>query len=197
MTDQASSTKSSKDGTSVLFTVSEDVVVNHVLAIPRGAVHGEVVEDRKAGVVRKPRVDAQAGFAGTGWGQLSALRISVQVRGASKEKPTANDVATGAYYGALAGGVVAGRTNALPTRKTVAEDRVAGAAVGLARSRRRLWYGLCRWFRSQPSRRWISTWHPRSAFNRGVERKRSSTSHLVRLAQRALFLLVPLYISDI
>lgn len=134
MTDQALSTKRSKDGRHVSFTVSEDVIVNHVLAIPRGAtVHGEVVEDKKAGVVRgSPELTLRLDTLELGGVSYPLLAYEFQVRGASKTKP-AQEVEEGlyyAYYGALAGSVVAGRTNALPTRKIEVEDMAAGAAVG-------------------------------------------------------------------
>jgi hypothetical protein len=131
MTDQVLNTKKSKIGTHVSFTVSEDVIVNHVLAVPRGAtVHGEVVEDKKAGVVRgTAELTLRLDSLELGGVTYPLLAYEFQVRGASKENPT-NDVVTGAYYGALAGSVVAGRTNALPTRKIEAEYMAAGAAVG-------------------------------------------------------------------
>ncbi len=43
ITDQPLSTKRSKDGMPVTFSVNEDVVVNHALAIPRGATSSPAV----------------------------------------------------------------------------------------------------------------------------------------------------------
>jgi hypothetical protein len=132
MTDQALSTKRSKYGTKVSFTVSEDVILDHVLVIPRGAtVHGEVVEDKKAGMVHgSPELTLELRSLDLGGESYPLYAYQFKVQGASKEKPTANNVEGGAVVGALAGGVVAGRTNALPTRKIEAEDMAAGAAVG-------------------------------------------------------------------
>jgi hypothetical protein len=116
----------------VSFTVSEDVVVSHVLVIPRGAtVRGEVVEDKKAGRLSgSPELTLELESLELGGESYPLLTYQFKVRGASKSKPVADDAIAGAYYGALAGGVVAGRTNALPTRKIEAEDMAAGAAVG-------------------------------------------------------------------
>jgi len=132
MTDQSLSTKRSKDGAAVSFTVSEDVMVNHVLAIPRGAtVHGEVVENKKAGVVHgSPELALKLDLLDIGGESYPLYAYQFKVRGASKEKPTEHNVVNGAYYGALAGSVVAGQTNALPTRTIEAEDMAAGAAAG-------------------------------------------------------------------
>jgi len=133
MTDQGLSTQRSKDGTPVTFTVSEDVIVDRVLAIPRGAtVRGEVVEDRKAGrMTGSPELVLKLDSLELGGESYPVYAYQFQVKGASKEKPAARDVVGGAEIGALAGGVVAGRTNALPTRKIEAEDMAAGAAAGV------------------------------------------------------------------
>jgi hypothetical protein len=132
LTDRALSTKRSKDGTAVSFTVSEDVVVDHVLVIPRGAtVRGEVVEDRKAGRVSgTPELTLKLDSLDLGGESYPVYAYQFKVRGASKEKPSTDGMVDAGFYGALAGGVVAGRTNALPTRKVEAEDMAAGAAVG-------------------------------------------------------------------
>lgn len=132
LTDRALSTKRSKGGTPVSFTVSEDVVVDHVLVIPRGAtVRGEVVEDKKAGRVSgTPELTLKLGTLDMGGESYPVYAYQFKVRGASKEKPSTDGMVGAAYYGALAGGVVAGRTNALPTPKIEAEDMATGAAVG-------------------------------------------------------------------
>jgi hypothetical protein len=131
-TDQALSTKRSKAGAPVSFTVSEDVIVNHVLAIPRGAtVHGEVLEAKKAGVVRgSPELVLELDTLDLGGKSYPLYAYQFKVVGTSKDKPLERDVVKGAYYGALAGRVVAGRTNALPTQEVEAEDMVGGAAAG-------------------------------------------------------------------
>jgi hypothetical protein len=132
MTDQGLSTKRSKVGTKVSFTVSEDLVVNHVVVIPRGAkVRGEVVESKKAGRLKgNAELALELVSLELGGESYPLYAYQFEVRSASKEKPVATDAVTAAYYGALAGGVVAGRTNALPTRKIEAEDMAAGAAAG-------------------------------------------------------------------
>lgn len=131
-TDQALTTKRSKAGAPVSFTVSEDVIVNHVLAIPRGAtVHGEVVEVKKAGVVRgSPELVLELDSLDLDGRSYPLYAYRFKVVGASKGKPLERNAVKGAYYGALAGRVVAGRTNDLPTQKIEAEDMAGGAAAG-------------------------------------------------------------------
>jgi hypothetical protein len=132
MTDHGLSTKRAKVGTQVTFTVAEDVAVGGVLAIPRGAkLHGEVVENRKAGRVSgTPELTLKLDSLELGGESYLVYAYQFKVRGASKQKPSTDGMVDAAYYGALAGGVVAGRTNALPTREIEAEDMAAGAAVG-------------------------------------------------------------------
>ena len=104
-----------------------------MLAIPRGAtVHGEVVEDKKAGVVRgSPDLVLKLDALDLGGESYPIYAYQFKVRGASKEKPTEENAVKGAYYGAIAGAIVADRTNALPTRQIEAEDMAAGAAAGV------------------------------------------------------------------
>ena len=131
-TDASLNTKRSKVGTPVSFTISEDVIVNHLLAIPRGVtVHGRVVENKKAGVVRgSPELTLKLDSLDSGGESCPLYAYQFKVTGASREKPVERGVVDGAYYGALAGGVVAGRTSASLTRRTEAEDMGAGAAAG-------------------------------------------------------------------
>src|ERR1035441_2262106 len=52
LTNESLNSKRVKDGTPVLFTVSDDVLVGDALAIPRGATcRGMVIESKKAGVL--------------------------------------------------------------------------------------------------------------------------------------------------
>lgn len=132
MTDQPLSTKRSKNGASVLFTVSEDVIVNHVLIIPRGTkIHGEVVQNKKAGRLSgSPELTLKLDSLDLGDESYPLYAYQFQVRGESKTPPSADDLVTSAYYGAIAGDVVAIRTSKeVPTRARQAEDMAAGAAV--------------------------------------------------------------------
>jgi hypothetical protein len=132
MTDQPLSTKRSKDGTPVSFSVSEDVIVNHVLVIPRGAtVHGEVVQDKKAGRLSgSPELTLELVSLDLGGESYPLYTYQFKVRGASKTKPTATQVEGGAVVGALAGGVVASSAKGGATPGGYAADMAAGAAVG-------------------------------------------------------------------
>ena len=132
MTDQALNSNKSKEGTPVSFTVSEDVVVNHVLVIPRGAtVHGEVVGTKKAGHLSgSPELTLKLISLDLGGQSYPLYAYHFRALGESKEKPTATDVEGGAVLGALAGSVVSARSKGGPTPAKNAEDISAGAAVG-------------------------------------------------------------------
>ena len=132
MTDQPLSSKKSKEGTPVEFTVSQDVVVNHVLVIPRGAtVHGEVVSTKKAGVMNGgAQLTLKLDSLELGGESYPLYTYHFTVEGASKEKPTSNDVGQAAELGALAGAVVSAKQKGGPTRASNVEDISAGAAVG-------------------------------------------------------------------
>jgi hypothetical protein len=133
ITDQPLSTKRSKDSTPVSFTVSEDVIVNHVLIIPRGAtVHGEVVQDKKAGrITGSPELTLKLISLDLGGKSYPLYTYQFKVRGASKTKPTAAQIEGGAVVGALAGGVVSSSADGGATRAGYAEDMAAGAAAGV------------------------------------------------------------------
>ena len=132
MTDQPLSTKRSRSGTPVLFTVSEDVIIHHMLIIPRGAkVHGEVVQDNKAGRLSgSPELTLKLDSLDLGDESYPLYAYQFQVRGESKTPPSTDVLITDAYYGAFAGDVVAVRTSKeVPTPAKRAEDAAAGAAV--------------------------------------------------------------------
>jgi hypothetical protein len=132
ITDQPLSSKRSRDGTPVLFTVSQDVVVNHVLVIPRGAtVHGEVIQHKKAGRLSgSPELTLKLLTLDLGGESYPLYTYQFRVRGESKTPPAPDDLVQAAYYGAIAGDIVAARTaKEAPTRASTAEDMAAGAAV--------------------------------------------------------------------
>jgi hypothetical protein len=132
MTDQPLSSKKSKEGMPVSFTVSEDVVVNHVLVIPRGAiVHGEVVSTKKAGVMKGgAELTLKLDSLDLGGESYPLYTYHFTVEGESKTKPTSNDVGQAAEFGALAGAVVSAKQKGGPTRASNVEDISAGAAIG-------------------------------------------------------------------
>jgi hypothetical protein len=132
MTDQSLSSEKSKDGTEVSFTVSEDVIVNHVLAIPRGAtVHGEVIQTKKAGRLSgSPELTVKLVSLDIGGESYPLYTYHFRVEGTSKAKPTVTNVEGGAVIGALAGGVISGSAKGGATVADKAKDMAAGAAAG-------------------------------------------------------------------
>jgi len=133
MSDQPLSSSQAKEGAAVFFTVSQDVIVNHVLVIPRGAtILGEVIETRKAGVVSgSPVLTLKLDTLSLGDNTYPLFTYHFRAQGTSKKKPAATDYEDGAVIGALAGGVVSARTTkGGPTSTSDAKDMAAGAAVG-------------------------------------------------------------------
>jgi hypothetical protein len=132
MTDQALNSNKSKEGTPVSFTVSEDVIVNHVLVVPRGAtVHGEVVQNKKAGRLSgSPELTVKLVSLDLGGQSYPLYAYHLRALGTSKTPPTAAEVADGAVIGALAGGAIESRIRSVTTAADKAKDMAAGAAVG-------------------------------------------------------------------
>ena len=117
----------------MFFTVSQNVIVNHELAIPRGAtILGEVIETRKAGAMTgSPELMLKLDTLSLGDNTYPLFTYHLRAQGTSKEKPTATDFEGGAVIGAIAGGVVSARaTKGGPTPASNAKDMAAGAAVG-------------------------------------------------------------------
>ena len=131
MSDQPISSRMTKPGEPLSFTVKEDVVVGDLLVIPCGAtVHGAIVDARKAGVL-------------TGSGQLilelNSLELGGQsyplytyqfkVSGASKTKPTEKKIKIGAVVGAVVLGALSGSANG---GAATAEAKLIGTGAGAA-----------------------------------------------------------------
>ena len=97
--------KRAKDGTPVLFTVSESVYVGDLPAIPRGAtVHGIVIESKKAGrLTGSPELAFKLVSLDLGGRSYPLYTYQFKVKGTSKTQPTEKKVLTGAYVGALVG----------------------------------------------------------------------------------------------
>lgn len=131
-TDQPLSTKHSKDGMPVTFSVSEDVIVGNVLVVPRGAtVRGEVIRNKKAGVVSgSPELTLKLDSLELGGESYPLYTYQLNVKGASKTKPNATQVEGGAVVGALAGAVVNGSTKGSETLVGKVVDVGGGAAIG-------------------------------------------------------------------
>ena len=132
MTDQPLSSNRSYDGP-LFFTLSEDVIVNHVLVIPRGVtVLGEMIQTRKAGVVSgSPEMTLKLDSLDLDGQSYPIYAYQFRAQGTSKTMPTASDLEGAAVIGALAGGVVGARiTKGGVTPASNAKDMAAGAAVG-------------------------------------------------------------------
>lgn len=132
MTDQPLSTKRSKDGTPITFNVSEDVIVNHFLVIPRGAtVHGQFTRNKKPGIISgTPALTLQLTALNLGGVTYPLYTYQLHVRGATKSKPAFRQVEGGAVVGAIAGAIVRGTSDTPTTHANDAADVGGGAAVG-------------------------------------------------------------------
>ncbi len=122
------SSRYSKDGQAVLFALSEDVIVNNMLVIPRGAaVHGEVIGARKAGTLTgSPALTLKLVSLELGGQSYPLYTYQFQVQGTSKTKPTETKVKGGAVIGAIAGGVFSGSAKG----ETTAVGKLAGMGTG-------------------------------------------------------------------
>lgn len=127
--------KRAKDGTPLLFTVSEDVVAGNVMVIPRGAmVRGSVVESKKAGVLTgSPELTLKLTSLDLGGRSYPLDSYQFKVKGTSKTPVTEKDAVRGAAVGAIVGGSVSG----VSSKGVVSSDgsgkavsMAAGAAVG-------------------------------------------------------------------
>ncbi len=127
-TDQPLSSRYSKGGQSVLFTLSEDVIVDNMLVIPRGAtIHGEVVGAKKAGTLTgSPELILKLTSLDLGKRSYPLYSYQFHVQGTSKSKPTETKVKGGAVIGAIVGGVFSGSAKG----ETTAVGKLAGMGTG-------------------------------------------------------------------
>jgi len=128
MTNRPLSSRQSKDGTPVLFTLSDDVVADNVIVIPRGAtVHGEVVQNKKTGVLTgSPELTLKLVSLELGGISYPLYTYQFKVQGLSKTKPTETKVRGGAVIGAIVGGVFSGSAKG----ETTAVGKLAGMGTG-------------------------------------------------------------------
>jgi len=98
------------DGSSLLFTVSEDVIAEGVLAIPRGAmVRGVVVRSKRAGVLTgSPELTLKLISLELGGRSYPLDSYHFKATGTSKTPTTEKDAGRGAAVGAVAGSFVSG-----------------------------------------------------------------------------------------
>ncbi|MEI9980304.1 MAG: hypothetical protein WDN23_15130 [Edaphobacter sp.] len=129
-TDQPLSSRYTKDGQPILFTLSEDVIVDNMLVIPRGAtIHGEVVGAKKAGTLTgSPELVLKLTSLDLGKRSYPLYTYQFHVQGTSKTKPTETKVKGGAVIGAIVGGVFSGSAKG----ETTAVGKLAGMGTGAA-----------------------------------------------------------------
>jgi hypothetical protein len=135
MTNEPINSKRAERGAPVLFTVSEDVLVGDVLAIPRGAtVHGVVIKSKKAGVLTgSPELTLKLVALVLGGRTYPLDSYQFKVRGTSKTGPTETKAIRGAYVGAIVGaatGSVSGKGGVSDDATGRVASTAAGAAVG-------------------------------------------------------------------
>jgi hypothetical protein len=128
MTNQPLSSRQSKNGSAVLFTLSEDVTVDNVIVIPRGVtVYGELVQTRKAGVLTgSPELTLRLVSLDLGGRSYPLYTYQFEVQGASKTKPTETKVKGGAVIGAIVGRVFSGSAKG----GTTGVGKLAGMGTG-------------------------------------------------------------------
>ena len=126
--------KRPKDDQPVLFTVSEDVVVGDVLAIPRGArVHGVVVKSKKAGALTgSPELTLKLLSLDLGSRSYPLDSYQFKVKGTSKTGPTEKTVVRSAVVGTAVGSLFGVKTTGpvRPEGSSKAVDMAAGAGIG-------------------------------------------------------------------
>ncbi len=132
-TNEPVNSKRVEQGSPVLFTLSEDVVVRDVVAIPRGAtLRGVVMKSKKAGTLTgSPELMLKLISLELGGQSYPLYTYPFDVKGTSKTGPTETKAVRGAAVGAVVGAMVGS-----PSAKGGSTDAgrvasmTAGAAVG-------------------------------------------------------------------
>jgi hypothetical protein len=136
MTDKPIQTTKIHPGEALTFTLAEDVLVDDLLVIPRGAtLHGEVVDVKKAGKLKgSPDLILKLNSLDLEGRNYPLYSYEFKVEGASKSQPTENKVKAGTVIGAIAGAAldssVNGTTTAVGTLAGMGAGAAAGAGVG-------------------------------------------------------------------
>jgi hypothetical protein len=128
LTDDPMSNRQTHPGALLRFTLSEDVVVDHVVVIPRGAtVRGTVVESRSSGTLTgSPELTLKLTSLDLGGRTYPLYTYLFRVQGTSKTKPTETKIKGGAVIGAIVGGALSGSAKG----ETTAVGRAAGMGTG-------------------------------------------------------------------
>jgi hypothetical protein len=98
------SSRSTREGAKVSFTVTRDVVVDGILVIPCGAtVYGTVVSSKQAGrLVGASNLTLELTTLNLDGKSYPLYTVPFKVRGQSKTRPTMTKISTGAAVGAAA-----------------------------------------------------------------------------------------------
>jgi len=136
MTNEPINSRRVKDGAPLVFTLSEDVVVDDAVVIPRGAtVHGKVMQSKKAGVLTgSPELTLELTSLSLGARSYPLYTYQFKVKGTSKTGPTERKALTGAAVGTIAGALAGGVSSKVGMGNPVSTGggAVAGAVVGTA-----------------------------------------------------------------
>jgi hypothetical protein len=108
LSDESLSSKTAQTGARITFTVTRDVIVDGVLAIPCGAmIEGAVREVKQAGrLAGAPRLVLEFRALGMGGKSYPLYAAPFTVTGASNARPTERKIAVGAAAGAIALGAM-------------------------------------------------------------------------------------------
>jgi hypothetical protein len=130
MTTSQISTRGTRAGEPLLFMLNEDVVVDGVLIIPRGAMlHGSVVESKKSGKLSgSADLILKLDSLDLGGRSYPVYTYQFKAEGTSKTQPTETKIKGGAVIGAIAGAALSGSAKG----ETTAAGKLAGAGTGAA-----------------------------------------------------------------
>lgn len=130
LTNQPFSTRETREGASLLLTLSEDVVVDGAIVIPRGAmVHGTVVESKQPGTLTgSPELVLQLTSLDLGKRSYPLYTYRFKVTGTSKTRPTETKARDGAMIGSIVGGIFSGSAKG----QTTPVGKLAGMGTGAA-----------------------------------------------------------------
>lgn len=128
MSDQPISSRLTKQGEPLSFTIYQDVVVDNLLVIPCGAtVHGVIVDAKKAGLLTgSTQLIFELRTLELGGQSYPLYTYQFKVSGTSKTKPTEKKIKTSAVVGAVVLGVLSGSANS----STVATQKLIGVGTG-------------------------------------------------------------------
>jgi hypothetical protein len=120
------------EGETLTFMLEEDVLVDDLLVIPRGAtLHGVVVQVRKAGkLTGSPDLILKLISLDLEGRTYPVFSYEFEVEGTSKTQPTQEKIKTGSVIGAVVGAAFNGSAHGTPSAVGTLAGMGTGAAVG-------------------------------------------------------------------